>query len=200
MLRPVAALWFLLAAAGCQDKPCESAEDAYVRLGMAVNKGDAARVFDDLDTPTQWSIESVQHAQRQMKQLILEAYPVDEQARALARIPPAAEEDEEHPRRYFRRLEGVDEIVADVKHRMHVGQGQPVGSVDDRTRSATVWRAGGSIFRFAADKDSRWGWSELREQWENAKVRATHDLETVQQNAALYRGQKPPPREATHTG
>ena len=173
-----------------------SAEDAYMRLARAADKGDTARIFDALDTPTQWSIESVQHAQREMRTLILASYPPEEKARALARIPAAAEEDEEHPRRYFRRIDTSQSVLDDVLHRIHVGEGKPVGTVDDRLRTATVWRAGGSIFHFAADKDGRWGWAEQREQWENNKLRATHDLETVRENAAIYEGQKPPPRPA----
>jgi len=176
-----------LGAAACQDPPCVSAEEAYLRLLKACEKDDAARLFDALDTPTQWSIESVHHAQREMKTLILAGYPAAERDRALARIPPAVDEDEERPRRYYRRLDGSSERLAEFKKRMFAGTGQPIGTIRDSDGSADVWRTGGSIFHFARDAKGRWGFTELRDEWEQAKVRATHDLETVQSNAALYR-------------
>lgn len=165
-----------------------TAEDAYLHLAKACAKGDPARLFDALDTDTQWSIETVQHNQREMRRLVLESYPPEERDRALARIPEAVEEDEEHPRRYFRRLPDSPAKLAEVGRRMQLGEGRPVGSVDQKTWTATVWRTGGSILHFARDAKGRWGFSELRPDWEHAKLRATHDLETVRQNAALYRG------------
>ena len=173
--------------AACQEPPAVDAEEAYDRLLSACDKNDAARLFDALDTPTQWSIESVQHDQRDMKRLILETYPPADRDRALARIPVAAEEDVDHPRRYFRRLERSPEILRDVCKRLYAGKGQPSGSLAPRASGATVWRDGGSVFHFAPDDKGRWGWAELRAEWENAKLRSTHDLATVRENAAIYR-------------
>ena len=63
-----------------------------------------------------------------------------------------------------------------------------------------MWRAGGSVFHFAVDDKGRWGFLELRDEWEHAKLRSTHDLATVQRNAELYRRAGPAagatPREA----
>ena len=189
----------LLLAAGCLDPPAHSPEDAYLQVLSACEKGDAARLFDALDTPTQWSIESVQHDQREMRQLILSDYPPGERERALARIPAAAEEDDHHPRRYFRRLEGTAERLADVKRRMFLGTGQPVGATRVNEGTADVWRTGGSVFHFARDAAGRWGFSELREEWESAKVRSNHDVDTVRQNAALYRQRRGAGGEARGT-
>ncbi len=180
----------LLAVAGCQDPPAVSADEAYMRLLKACDKDDAARLFDALDTATQWSIESVQRDQREMRHLVLDAYPPADRDRALARIPPSCEEPEEQARRYFRGVEGVKERLAEIRKRMYAGTGQPVGSVRGKEGEATVWREGGSVFHFARDDKGRWGWSEVRAEWEQAKLRAHHDLETVKQNAALYRGQR----------
>lgn len=183
-----------LVAAGCQDGPAESTEEAYLRLLTACEKDDAARLFDALDTATQWSVESVQRDQREMRRLITESYPPGDRERALSRIPTACEEPVEHPRRYFRRLDGVGERLAEIKRRMFAGFGQPIGTVHGKAGDADVWRAGGSIFHFARDGKGRWGWSELSAEWEQAKLRAAHDLETVRENAALYRGQAAPSR------
>lgn len=174
-------------AAGCRDLPASSPEEAYLRLLKACNDDDGGLLFDSLDTETQWSIESVHHAQRRMQRLIVESYPPSEHERALGRLPPAVAEAEEHPRRYFRRLPGVSERLAEIKHRLYAGKGQPVGNVQKVAGTADVWREGGSVFRFARDSKGRWGFAELRAEWEQAKVRALHDEETVAKNAELYR-------------
>jgi hypothetical protein len=177
-------LWAL--AAGCSE-PAKSPEDAYLRLLTACEKGDAAFLFDALDTPTQWSIESVHSYQREMRELILADYPPGDRERALSRIPAAAEEEGRHARRYFRRLEGTAERLAEIKRRMFLGTGQPVGATRVNEGTADVWREGGTVFHFARDPVGRWGFSELHEEWESAKLRANHDVDTVRANAELYR-------------
>ncbi|HEX2573985.1 MAG TPA: hypothetical protein VH877_30835 [Polyangia bacterium] len=186
LLAPFVCLTALTTAA-CRDRPAETPEDAYLLVLKACDKGDPAYLFDAFDTPTQWSIETVHHAQREMRQLVFETYPPEDKARFLGRIPDAAEEEEDHARRYYRRLDGSQALLGDLKKRIYAGSGQPVGSVDHRTKTATVWREGGSIFHFARDDKGRWGFSELRSEWDHAKLRAIHDLETVRKNAALYR-------------
>jgi hypothetical protein len=180
------ALVLVCALAACQDPPAISAEDAYLRVLKACDKNDAARLFDAFDTPTQWSIETVQKEQREMKRRITASYPDPDRERSLSRLPAATEEDEEHPRRYYRRLDGSAEILAGICKRMNAGSGQPVGSIRDSDGTADVWRTGGSVFHFARDKEGRWGLAEFRDEWEQAKVRATHDAETVRQNEQLY--------------
>ncbi len=186
MRRSLPLLLPLLSLPACQDPPARSAEEAYLRVLKACDKSDAARLFDALDTPTQWSIESVQRDQREMRRRILESYPEPDRGRALARIPAACEEPEEHPRRYFRRLDDSADVLAGICKRMYAGSGQPVGSVRGVAGTADVWREGGSVFHFARDNDGRWGFAELRDEWEQAKLRATHDVETVRANQALY--------------
>ena len=176
-----------LTVTACRNRPAETPEDAYLLVLKACDKGDPAFLFDALDTPTQWSIETVHHAQREMRQLVFETYPPEDKARMLGRIPEAAEEEEDHARRYYRRLDGSQAVLTDLKKRIYAGSGQPVGTVDHRAQTATVWREGGSVFHFARDDKGRWGYSELRSEWDHAKLRAIHDLETVRKNAALYR-------------
>jgi hypothetical protein len=62
-----------------------------------------------------------------------------------------------------------------------------MGAVDDVNATATMWRNGGSVFHFARDKENRWGLADLDGEWDAAKLRATHDLEQVRQNAETYR-------------
>ncbi len=183
----------LAALTGCQDAPAATAEEAYLRVAKACRKHDAARLFDALDTRTQWSIESVHHAQREMRRNILASYPMAEQPRALGHIPAACEESEEQPRRYYRRIDGSISALDDVCRRIAAGTGQPIGTVDGKAGTAEVWREGGSIFHFARDDQGRWGWSELRPEWEQAKLRAMHDAETVLANKMLYLQQRMAP-------
>jgi hypothetical protein len=177
----------LLFLAACRIGSAATPDDAYLLVLKACDKGDPAYLFDALDTPTQWSIETVHHAQREMRQLIFETYPPEDKARVLARIPEAAEEEEDHARRYYRRLDGSQTVLADLKKRIYAGTGKPTGTVDHQAKTATVWREGGSVFHFARDDKGRWGLAELRSEWDHTKLRAIHDLETVRKNAALYR-------------
>src|SRR6185369_17289644 len=130
---------------GChRDRPADSPEEAFEKLIDACNATDAARLFDALDTPTQWAIETVHKAQRDMRALIVAHYPAAERDRALARLPAACEEDLERPRRYYRRLDESAATLADIDRRLHLGTGQPVGSVRRKEGIAEVWREGGS--------------------------------------------------------
>ena len=176
----------LLPACTHKPEPATSPEEAFDQLLDAANASDPARLFDALDTDTQWAIETAHKSQREMRQLIVASYPPAERDAALARIPAACEEDLERPRRYFRRTEGAADILADLKRRLYLGTGQPVGSVRKAEGIAEVWREGGSIFHFARDAKGRWGFMELRVSWERGRERALHELETVQKNAALY--------------
>jgi hypothetical protein len=175
------------AAAGCgRERPDGSPEEAFVRLLGACDSDDAARLFDALDTPTQWAIETVHKAQREARGLVLSGHPPAERERALALLPPACEEELDRPRRYYRRLDDSAAALAEVKRRIYLGSGQPVGSVRKVEGTADVWREGGSIFHFSRDDKGRWGFSELRDRWERSKERALHELDTVTRNAALY--------------
>jgi len=190
-LRALAATVLAVAAtgaAGChgREPPARSPEEAYLRLLDAADRGDPALLFDALDTPTQWAIETVHKAQREMRALVLDGAPPAERDRVLARTPAACEEALENPRRYFRRLDDSAPALAELKQRLYAGHGQPIGSARGAEGTAEVWREGGSIFRFTRDADGRWGFAELREPWERAKERALHELETARRNAALY--------------
>ena len=173
--------------AGCaRERPDTSPEEAFLRLLGACDSDDPARLFDALDTPTQWAIETVHKAQREVRSLVLASYPPAERERALALLPPACEEELDRPRRYFRRLDDSAATLAELKRRIYLGTGQPVGSVRKQEGLADVWREGGSIFHFSRDDKGRWGFLELRDRWERSKERALHELETVTRNAALY--------------
>jgi hypothetical protein len=187
-------LWLIgLGGLGCSGKPglATSPEEAYLQLLGAADADDAARLYDVLDQRTQWAVETVHGAQREMKKLALSTYPPTERDQLLARLPEASDEDPARPRRYFRRLPESATALADAKRRLYLGTGQPVGSVQKERGTADVWREGGSVFHFSRDPNGRWGFAELGEGWERAKERAVHELATVRDNAALYSRKSP---------
>ena len=175
-----------LAACG-RERAAASPEEAFLKLLDACDSGDGARLFDALDTPTQWAIETVHGAEREMRAQVLLSYPPGERDQALRRLPAACEEDLERPRRYYRRLDETAAVLAELKRRIYLGAGQPVGSVRKREGVAEVWREGGSVFHFFRDDKGRWGFMELRDPWQRAAERVLHELETVKQNATLYK-------------
>lgn len=174
---------------GCQRKEpvAGTPPEAYMQLYAACAAKDAGRLYLALDTQTQWAIETVHRAQREMQHLIVDAYPPEARDQALSRLPAACEEPLDRPRRYYRRLDETAATLEDLARRLQLGAGKPVGSIDHRAGTAELWREGGSVFHFARDDKGRWGYSELRAEWQRAQERALHDLDTVKENAALYR-------------
>ena len=176
-----------LAACSSPAPPADAPEVAYVLVLDACKDDDPALLFDAFDTRTQWAIETVHKAQQEMRQLAREAYPPEARATLLAGLPAAADEPLERPRRYYRGLEPSLAGLRDIKRRMFLGTGRPVGSTQKRAGLADVWREGGSIFHFARDDKGRWGYAEEQAAWERARERALHDVEQVRKNAEVYR-------------
>jgi hypothetical protein len=149
----------LLLALGCARGP-KSPEEASSRLSAAIQQGDAAAAYDLLDQETRWSIDSVWKYHQQCLSAIEESYPTEAQARESRRFIDAASA------RDF--LKGHEERYHELSA-LAPKLAQP--------------RAGD----FATDAHGRWGYAGLRGQWEDAKQRASHDLETVRASAAAYK-------------
>lgn len=155
----------------------KTAESACLALRDAILEADGTAVYDSLLQSTQWSVSTVQKLHAQMAVAIAASYPSQEQEAALARLY-AAEADS--GRELFWQLY-PERYAADFRER--VGEQQPVTQVSDREARCGV----GKPFALAVGQDGKWGLSELDREWEDAKLRAYHDLETVQKNVALYR-------------
>lgn len=166
----------LLVLCGCS---AATPEAACVRFLRGVRQGDGAQVFDALSRPTQWSLYSVARCQSEMRMLIMRDYPRQEQQAALARLVGGQSRS---GRDLFQRIYG--ERYAQAFQR-RLGQGplrlQPDGE------GVRCGREGGDLFRFERAEEGDWGMAELDREWEQAKVRAHHDLDTVRDNARLYR-------------
>ncbi len=174
-LRSLAGLALLLLA--CHRVP--TPERACARFLQGVREGDAALVFDNLLQTTQWSIYTVAKVQAEMRALIQRSYPPAERQQALLRLP-GGEASGDGPA-LFRALYGP-RYARDLQARL--GSGAPQMTVQGE--EATCRRAQGQAFRFARGPGGRWGLAELDGEWELAKVRAIHDLDTVRENARLY--------------
>ncbi|MCS6913284.1 MAG: hypothetical protein RMK29_08385 [Myxococcales bacterium] len=174
----------LLLLCGCSAATPEAACARFVR---GVRQGDGAQVFDALFRPTQWSLYSVARCQSEMRKLILRDYPPAERQAALARLMDGQSNS---GRDLFQRIYG--ERYAQAFQR-RLGQG-PLRLQRDG-EAVLCGREGGEPFRFELAKEGGWGMAELDREWEQAKVRAHHDLDTVRDNARLYREARTRPQE-----
>jgi hypothetical protein len=164
-------------ASGCSRG--KTAESACHDLRDAILEADGMAVYDALLQNTQWSVSTVQKLHAQMASAITSRYPGPEQAAALARLY-AAEADS--GRELFWQLY-PERYAADFRER--VGEQMPVTLVS--AQQARCGTDAGKPFALSLGQDGKWGLSELDREWEDAKLRAYHDLETVQKNVELYR-------------
>lgn len=180
---------FLFAAAGCAGK--NTPEAACEQLLHAIDEGDASAVFDSLLQSTQVSLFSVAKNHRKMRDLIMDSYPAAQQAAALGRLYGA---DAGSGRELFVRLY-PERYEKDFSARRGPGALQvaaaPPGPAGAPRRLCS---RGGPPFILQATAAGRWGLAELDREWDEAQLRAHHDLATVQKNAELYHGVQPAPK------
>jgi hypothetical protein len=169
----------LVVLAGC-NRP-RSPEEALARIERALAAGDAAALYDCLDRPTRWAIDSTLHDQKLMRSIIAAKYPADEAARALGRLEAAAEDDAP---RFFARVEGARGLVE--RYRARLGRSGPVVRHADGGDAVLIGRGEGAPLRLVRARDGSWGLAELEAEWTLEQDRASHALKTVHDNAALY--------------
>lgn len=160
--------------------PPATPEAACERFLQGVREGDADTVFDALVKTTQWSFHTVAKNSRQMRDLIERTYPAAERRAALARLPAG----EGNGKALFRALY-PQRYAASFQRRLGQGAMSVTQKGPDR---ATCSRPGGEPFLLSRGPKGGWGMAELDDEWEQAKLRAVHDLTTVQENARLYKG------------
>ena len=169
-----------LASSGCaRVSTPESACEAF--LG-ALSEGDAGAAFDNLIQSTQWAFATVHKNQRRMRELIESSYPPGEQAAALARLYGA---DADSPRDLWGRVYNERYVKTLVEY---LGEGAiKVTANLDRPAERLCQREGKKAFRLARAASGRWGIADFDAEWEQAQLRAVHDLDTIQKNADLYK-------------
>lgn len=178
--------FFLLLDVGCHR--LQTPQVVCEAFLSAVREGDAAGVFDSLLENTQWAVYTVQKNHRKMRDLVEKNYPQGERAAAVARLYGAeADNGRElwtslYPERY----------AASFTSRLGAG---PAEGTSRRARVVpstehpgeySCQSEGGQPFRLARSASGRLGIADLAAEWEQAELRAVHDLETVQKNADLY--------------
>lgn len=175
---PVALAGLALAGGGCTR--LSSADAACEQLVRGIAEGDASAVFDTLPRPTQWAFFTVQKNHRKMKQIVESDYAPADRPAALARLYAA---DEADGRALFQRLY-TERYAAAFTARLGTGEPQvrPEGG-----SAALCARGSGAGLRLVRAASGQWGLSELDVEWDQAQLRAVHDLETVQKNAELYK-------------
>ena len=175
--------------AGCHRVP--SPEQTCEQLLRGIAEGDAITVFEVLTQPTQWALYTVQRNHQKMRQLIESSYPATERPAALARLYGA---DDGDGRGLFSRLY-AERYGAALTARLGAGEPRQNREGEGAAPCARCESAG-PPFRLQRAAAGRWGFAELDLEWDQAQLRAVHDLATVQKNADLYRqaGGSPAPR------
>lgn len=161
----------------------EAACESFLR---ALGEGDAGALFDGLLESTQWAFSTVQKNHRRMRKLIEAGYPRSEQPAAQSRLYGA---DADSGKELFMKL-FPDRYAAAWNARL--GTGDPVVRPSaEHPGELLCQRASGAPFRLARAPSRRWGVADLDAEWDQAQLRAVHDLETVSKNAELYKGAAP---------
>ena len=180
-----------LGASAC-NRP-RSPEAACELLVRGISEVDASTIFDALLPSTQWSLDTVAKNHRAMRALINKSYAVEQRPAALARLYGAeADSGRElfqllYPTRYQAELErrtgsGPPQVRAEA-----AGAEPLAGNVVERAGCQRQQPpAGAQPFRLGKMASGRWGLLELEREWDDAKLRSVHDLETVKKNAELF--------------
>lgn len=168
---------------GCQRR--SSPHYACQQLVRAVSEGDAEGVFDSLTQPTQWALYTVQKNHARMWTLVQADYPPKEQSLALSRLYAA---DAHDGRELFSDLY-EERYAAGLAARLGSGPIQVVLGADQQVQCRRE-HSPGAPFRLARDASGQFGLAELASEWEQAQLRTTHDLATVEKNAEIYRRAK----------
>lgn len=179
-------LWLALLAgcllpAACRQKPQQpptTPDEALVAFHKAVQRGRAKPVFALLDQQTKWSVMSTRRAQVKVRSLVRQHYPADRAARELDRTRLAGQA--RGPAEYFMGVARARGLLVPFSG---------LGDIDRRDvsgASATL-HSGEVALRFCRE-DAVWRYCGARETFEQLKVRASRDLEIVQEGVDRRQG------------
>ena len=167
----------LLALAGCGSAATNNhPEHAFARLRIAIESGDARRLYEALELTTQWSVMSIHRAERGMWRLA-SRFPQGPREVAIARYDAAGRAD--GPETFFASLGFVERLrtgMGEVRQR----EALPGGNV------VFITVAQGR-YVVARGPDGRWGFAGLRDELERRKEHAINALALMQQSAEGYR-------------
>jgi len=186
-VRPfVSAVSLSLLLLGCSRKTPEAACEQLVH---ALADGDASAVFDSLLQTTQWAMYTVQKNHTQMRSLITQSYPPEQRPAALSRLVGAEADSGRdlfirlYPTRYERSMQArLGSSPGTLEPTIEAMSSSATGAKRARCQLGT-----GQSFELQQAASGRWGLAELDREWQEAELRAVHDLATVEKNAQLYR-------------
>lgn len=176
--------------AGCAKT--STPEAACESFFAALAEGDAGAAFDNLIESTQWSFATVQKNHRRMRELIESSYPPAEKPAALARLYGASDGS---GRDLWARLYSERYSQFFAERQGASGDAIKVTPSSEHPGERLCGREGRKPLRVARAASGRWGIADLDSEWEQAQLRAVHDLETIQKNADLYKRVQAPPQK-----
>jgi len=158
-------------------------EEATTRLCQAVAAGDAAALFDALDTQTRWDWMTVQKSHREAYDIILSNYPEGaERAHELRRFERGATLGS--GRALFVEEAGRA-ALGDARLREACAPGARLERGPDAHHAALIGASGARAPLLLGPKDT-WGYAALAEDAEDRRRRALADVDQIRSNAADY--------------
>jgi hypothetical protein len=167
---------------GANIEPARSPEAALAGLREAARERNAQTLWHLLDQQTRWSVMSTRRARRRLRRLIEEHYPPQRRAAELRRTELAGKSA--NAKAYFVQL------IASEQQKLFT----PLAALattdkqPDRPGCVRFGPEAPQAQRFCQGKDGHWYYSGLREHFEQLKLRATRDLETVKEGVSMQGG------------
>jgi hypothetical protein len=188
---PTAAVWLVVfagavgttGAAACHDPPARSArtlEGAFERVAAAIDAGDAARLYWDLELDTRWSLMTIHRSQGRILRLIEADYPAEERARAVGRWRTGA--DAKSPGELFASLCAARDCLAPLREKIGA-----MDRVEATADGGVVHTIPGGTYRFKKGKDGRFGLEGFGEELATLEHAVSRDLAVIERTAAQYR-------------
>lgn len=170
-------LGFLLVAGqagGCRQQAArqQTPSEAFAALRQAARAGRARQVFELLDQPTRWSVMSSWRAQREIHQLVRAHYPKGRQARELRRTRHAAAAADAPA--FFAAICEAQRLLEPLARLTKIDAVEGSGSA--------VTLISGQLRLAFCRHEKRWGYCGLREKFDQLKLSAARDLDTVRES------------------
>ena len=171
---------------GCHSYPA-TPEDALSQIEQAVTSADGLMAWKLVDADTKSAVGAVLASDRLMQTIVKAKYPPADAQRELEHLAPADQPDEAH---FFAAMSTRWAALEGYRKRLGSISG-PVKTRPDGDKMMWVARQDGMPFHLL--KTGRgWAWIDPRTEWLLEKDRTAHALQTVQDNAALYKKSETP--------
>jgi hypothetical protein len=154
-------------------------EGAYLRVVIAVNKGDPVAVFPYIETAAQHACYTIRDYRRRSVEHVLASYPEPEKAKTLALYKPFADAPD-----------GADILALYVKQKGWLDRLRRdlsgIGHVEVQGDRATVQTVHGTRYPFRRRENGIWGLTLFTASLTAEAERAARDATLVEQAASDY--------------